>query len=166
VLNPLGGEGSIVWLDLSMLKLSPFSPAESASISKTIEYINLNSEESLVSSRKFFIESSLLAYNSGKYELDEIKKNMLIKIAQQIKFPLPANIKDWPPTKKVTASTPSSVSVSVTPSATSSSKKPTITEINGINRRASTDEFKNAHIKGITGGTKIPGGVNNTITYH
>ena len=172
VLNPLGNEGSIVWLDSSKLTLSPFNTTDNESVSKTIQYIKLHNEEADISSKKLFIESSLSAYNTGKYELDELKKNTLIKLAEQIKFPLP-DIKDWAPRKKVIPSaTTSSNSVPSTsvpgsdPSSSSSSKKPTITEINGINRRATEKEFKDAQEKGIKEGAKIPGGVNDTTTYH
>ena len=173
VLNPLGNEGSIVWLDSSKLTLSPFNTADNESVSKTMQYINLNSEEAVISCKKFFIESSLSAYNSGKYELDELKKNTLIKLAEQIKFPLP-DIKDWSPRKTVIPSATSSstfvpstsVPGSAPSSSSSSSKKPIITEINGINRRATAKEFKDAQENGIKEGTKIPGGVNDTITYH
>ena len=179
VLNPLGNEGSIVWLDSSKLTLSPFNTADNESVSKTMQYIKLNSEEAVISCKKFFIESSLSAYNTGKYELDELKKNTLIKLAEQIKFPLP-DIKDWAPRKTVIPSAPSSStfvpstsvpsasvpSTSVPGSAPSSSKKPTITEIDGIKRRATPEEFKDAQENGIKESAKIPGGVNDTITYH
>ena len=46
-----------------------------------------------------------------------------------------------------------------------SPKKPAIKEINGINRRATVQEFIDAQEKGINGGAKIPGGVNDSITY-
>lgn len=173
VLNPLGNEGSIVWLDSSKLTLSPFNTTDNESVSKTIQYIKLNNEEADISSKKLFIESSLSAYNTGKYELDELKKNTLIKLAEQIKFPLP-DIKDWPPRKTVIPSaTTSSTSVpstsvpgSAPSSSSSSSKKPTITEINDINRRATEKEFKDAQKNGIKAGAKIPGGVNDTVIYH
>ena len=59
----------------------------------------------------------------------------------------------------------SSSSSSVT-SVPSSSKKPTIKDINGITRGATADEFKDAQENGIKAGTKIPGGVNDTVVYH
>ena len=48
----------------------------------------------------------------------------------------------------------------------SSTKKSTIININGIIRRATVKEFKDAHQNGIKENTKIPGGMNDTITYH
>jgi len=169
-LNPLGNEGNIVWLDSSKVKLVPFNTADKQLVTKTVNFIKTNSEESDLLSKKFFIKSSLSAYDSGKYELDEIRKNTLIKLAKEVGYVLP-DIKDWPLKKKVSSSS-TSTSTSVpqpgtsSSSSVSSSKKPAIKEINGINRRATVQEFIDAQDKGIKGGAKIPGGVNGTITYH
>jgi nicotinic acid mononucleotide adenylyltransferase len=168
-LNPIGNEGNIVWLDSSKVKLVPLNTADKKLVTETIKSIKTNSEESDVLSKNFFIKSSLSAYDSGKYELDEIKKNTLIKLAKEVGYALP-DIKDWPLKKKVSSSSESasasaSASTSVPPPGTSS-KKPAIKEINGINRRATVKEFIEAQDKGIKGGAKIPGGVNDSITYH
>ena len=56
----------------------------------------------------------------------------------------------------MTPAAPSSVSV----------KSSSITNINGIIRRATVNDFKEAQQNGIKAGTKIPGGMDNTITYH
>jgi nicotinic acid mononucleotide adenylyltransferase len=174
-LNPLGNEGNIVWLDSSKVKLVPFNNADKELVTKTVNFIKTNSEESDLLSKKFFIKSSLSAYDSGKYELDEIRKNTLIKLAKEVlakdvSYVFP-DIKDWPLKKKVSSSsTSSSTSVpapgTLSSSSVSSSKKPSVKEINGINRRATTKEFIDAQDKGIKGGEKIPGGVNDSITYH
>ena len=168
-LNPLGNEGNIVWLDSSKVKLVPLNTADKKLVSKTLNFIKTNSEESDVLSKNFFIKSSLSAYDSGKYDLDEIKKNTLIKLAKEVGYVLP-DIKDWPLKKKVSSSSASAsasapTSTSVPPPGTSP-KKPAIKEINGINRRATVKDFIDAQDIGIKGGDKIPGGVNGTITYH
>jgi hypothetical protein len=94
-------------------------------------------------------------------------------------MPVPDGITSWDDIKgwtveyvepaKAASDALSSESVSpvppVPPVPSSKKQPPPIPEINGIKRRATVDEFKEAHAKGVKAGYKIPGGVDNKIVY-
>jgi hypothetical protein len=144
----------VVWLDTSTTAkdLTTFSENQKKEIGKAINDCISNPESSYVDVVKDFINQILDSYKRGSTYLNDKLKNKIIELAKQINLPVPDGIKTWEDIKgwKADYVAPPSVSPAVpVPAAPvpdpTLTKKSTITEINGIKKRATVDDFKNAH---------------------
>jgi len=176
VYNPLGSEGMIVWLDTSSTakKWTPFGENEKKEIKKAIDSSRSISqtETSYIDTVKYYINMVLDSYKHKSFYLKDKIKNKIIESAKQVNMPVPDGITSWDDIKGWTAeyvapkTTTTLTSVSPAPPVPSSKKQPPpVTQINGIKRRATVDEFKEAHANGVKAGGKIPGGVDGNIVY-
>ena len=175
VFNPTGSDGMVVWLDTSNTAklLTPFNETQKKEIGKVINDCISNPESSYVDVVKNYINEILDSYKRGSTYLNDKLKDKIIELAKQINMQVPDGITSWEDIKGWTADyvAPPSAAVlpSVSPAApvtvTSSTKKSTITQINGIKNRATVADFKSAHNKGVIQNSKIPGGVDETILY-
>ena len=182
VYNPLGSDGMVVWLDTSTTaeSFTPFGDNQKKEIKKAIDSSISQPETSYVDAVKYYINTVLDSYKNKSFYLRDEIKDKIIELAKQINMPVPDGIASWddikgwaadyvaPASAALSPSLLPSLSPSVSPVAPlPSSKKqpPPVPQIKGIKRRATVEEFKQAHANGIKKGDKIPGGVDDKIVY-
>jgi hypothetical protein len=130
----------IIWLDTSITaeNLKEFDIESKKKLEKIISECKSKPDTVYVDTVKKFITTSLNSYQAGNVMLTQELKNKIIELAKQVDMQI-QDITSWP--ELVSQQESESVPLSDTKSAKDSSIK----QINGITRRASIEEFIEAH---------------------